>query len=117
MTNLIKAAAVTAALTLAGTAAMAENSFGLQHGVDGDSAVTIDMVTSDTAGVVGIYDYTGGEFGALLGMAEVNAGANPDLNIVLDNNIASEMAAVLYNGELTEPANSAAWIELEVEDS
>jgi hypothetical protein len=117
MTNLMKTTAFAAAIALAGTAATAESYFGQQYAVDGDSAITLELVTAENAGMVAIYDYTGGEFGDLLGMVEVNAGANDEVVIPLDNNIAKELAAVLYAGEITTPGESAAWIELEVEDS
>lgn len=115
MKTLIKSAALASSIALTTTAAMA-NSFALQDNVMDDMTVTIDLVTSNTDGYVVIYDYTGGTFGEALGMEEVNAGANDDVLITLDNNIAQEFAAVLYNGEVTMPADSAAWIELGIND-
>ena len=115
MKTLMKSAALVSAIALTSTAAVA-NSFALQDNVMDDMTVTIDLVTSDTDGYVVIYDYTGGEFGDALGMHEVNAGANDDVIITLDNNIAQEFAAVLYNGEVTMPSKSAAWIELDIKE-
>jgi len=115
MFNLIKTTAAAAALTIAGSAAFANNSFGQQMDLDETSTIGIELVNSETAGTVVIYDYQGGEFGEVLGMAEVNAGANNDVRVILDQPAMDDVAAVLYNGEVTTPADSAAWIEIDIE--
>ncbi|SEW42561.1 hypothetical protein SAMN04488515_2977 [Cognatiyoonia koreensis] len=113
MTNLMKTAAFAAVLGMSATAATAAG-FGFQTTVNDDSAITLDLVRADEAGVVVIYDYTGGEFGDVLGSADINAGANTDVIIPLDNNIAQELAAVIYAGPMSEPSMAANWIELDV---
>lgn len=115
MLNLMKTAAVASALTLAGTAAFANNSFGQQMDImDNASSVAIELVNSNTDGFVVIYDYQGAEFGDVLGMIDVNAGANRDVIIPLDLPTDNDVAAVLYNGDVTTPAEAAAWIEIDV---
>lgn len=116
MTNLMKTTAFAAILGVSATAASAAG-FGFQTTVSDDSAITLDLVRADDAGVVVIYDYTGGEFGDVLGTADLNAGANDDVIIPLDNNIAQELAAVIYAGPMTEPSMAVNWIELDVSDN
>ena len=117
MTNLMKTVALTSALALAGTSAYAVNEFALQDNVMEEGTITIENVTADGAGTVVIYDYNAGEFGEVLGMAEVAEGANRELQIILDQPPVNDVAAVLYVGEVTDPSQAAAWIELDVNDS
>lgn len=115
MNNFMKSTAIVAALGM-GTAAAAAGNFGFQTIVNDDSAITIDLVRTESAGILAIYDYSGGEFGDLLGTTELNAGANSDVNVTLDNNVAVELAAVIYEGELTTPTLASGWMELTVEE-
>lgn len=115
MFNLIKTTAVATALTLGGTAAFADNAFGQQMDLMDGSSINIELVNSETDGMVVIYDYHGAEFGDVLGMIDVNAGANRNVIIPLDLPATSDVAAVLYNGEATNPSDAAAWIEVNVE--
>lgn len=115
MFNFAKATALVAALGT-GTAATAVGSFGFQTIVEDDSTITLDLIRSDEAGIVAIYDYSTGEFGEVLGTAPINAGANADVLIQLDPNTASTLAAVIYEGELTDPTMASGWIELDVSD-
>lgn len=116
MKNLMKTAALVAVLGASTTAATAAG-FGYQTTVDDSGAITLNLVRADEAGVVVIYDYTGGEFGDVLGTADLNAGVNPDVVIPLDNNIAQDLAAVIYAGPMSEPSMAANWIELDVSDN
>ena len=117
MTNFAKTTALVAALGM-GSAAAADGWFGLQSTVDDNSSITLDLVRTDADGFVAIYDYSTGEFGEMLGMAEVNAGANADVNVPLDVNVAQTLAAVIFEGEIGDPAIATGFIELDVaEDS
>ncbi len=115
MTNLMKSTALIAALSL-GTVAAAEGNFGFQTLVQDDSSITISLVRTTAAGVLAIYDYSGGEFGDLLGTADLNAGANSDVNVTLDPNNTTLLAALIYEGEVTTPDMATGWIELDVQD-
>lgn len=114
MTNLFKTVALTSAIALSATSAFAVNEFALQDNVMEEGTITIENVTADGAGTVVIYDYNAGEFGAPLGMVEVAEGANRELQINLDQPPVNDVAAVLYIGEVTDPTQAAAWIELDV---
>lgn len=115
MKNLMKSTALVAALGL-GTAVAADANFGFQTTVADDSSIQIDLVRTADAGVLAIYDYSTGEFGDLLGTVELNAGANADVIVPLDANTADTVAAVIYEGELTDPTMASNWIELDVSD-
>ncbi len=115
MTNIMKSTALIAALSL-GTAATANGTFGFQTQVQSDSSITIDLVRTSSTGVLAIYDYSTGEFGELLGTADLNAGANVDVLVTLDVNTASQLAAVIYEGEMQTPATATGWVELDVSD-
>lgn len=117
MFNLVKTTALVAALGT-GTTAAADAWFGSQSIVEDDSSIVLDLVRTDEAGIVAIYDFTGGEFGEILGTASLNAGANNDVNVPLDLNNAQTLAAVIYQGDVSEPTMAANWIELDIsEDS
>ena len=138
MTNIMKSTALIAALSL-GTAATAEGTFGFQTIEDDDSSIItqlqkfgqtqnflkrfgdrgvdeFDLVRTSSAGVLAIYDYSTGEFGELLGTADLNAGANADVNVTLDPNNANQLAAVIYEGEIQTPAMASGWMELDISD-
>lgn len=115
MKNLMKSTALVAALTM-GTAATAAGSFGFQTTVEEDSTIMIDLVRTNEAGVLAIYDYSTGDFGELLGTVDLNAGANADVIVPLDVNRADTLAAVIYEGDLTEPTMASGWIELDVQE-
>ncbi|WP_458789680.1 DUF7282 domain-containing protein [Yoonia sp. MH D7] len=113
MTNIMKTTAVAALLAFGATGVSAA-SFGYQTLVDESGSITLKLVRADEAGVVVIYDYTGGEFGEVLGTSELNEGANTDVIVALNNNTAVDMAAVIYSGPMTDPTMAAGWIELDV---
>lgn len=115
MTNLMKSVAA-AALIAASTTVATAAGFGIQTTVEDDSSITLDRVRADADGVVVIYDYSGGDFGAVLGSADLNSGANVDVRVQLDPNIAQTLAAVIYEGPMTEPSMAVDWIELDISD-
>ncbi len=109
----MKTTAFAAIMALMTTGASAAG-FGYQTLVDSNGSITLQLVRADEAGVVVIYDYTGGEFGEILGSSEIAAGANVDLMVMLENNAATDLAAVIYAGPMTEPSMAVNWIELDV---
>lgn len=115
MTNIFKSTALIAALSL-GSAATAESTFGFQTQVEDDSSIMLDLVRTEAAGVVAIYDYSNGEFGELLGSTPLAEGANTDVLVQLDVNTAQQLAAVIYEGDLSDPTMASNWIELDVSD-
>jgi hypothetical protein len=109
----MKTTALIAALSL-GTAATASNTFGFQATVEDDSSIMIDLVNTSAAGTLAVYDYSTGEFGMLLGTVPLSAGANTDVTVPLDANSANEVAAVIYEGDVTSPSMAAGWVQLRV---
>src|SRR5688572_17273474 len=69
------------AITGTATIALADNSFSYGRLQPTASSVYFDLVTSDAAGVVEIYDYHGYQVGKLLGSQPVALGSNPGLRI------------------------------------
>ncbi|SMY09655.1 DUF7282 domain-containing protein [Flavimaricola marinus] len=100
-----------------GTAALAENSFLYQEADQmlPASTIMINGVTAEADGVVAIYDYSTGEYGDLLGMEAVFAGANSDVNVELQVPAVSDVVAVLYEGGVKAPAMGVAMLEIELE--
>lgn len=115
MTNILKTTALIAALSI-GTTAVANGTFGFQTTVSDDDSITIDLVRASDAGVLAIYDYTNGEFGDLLGTTDLNAGVNDDVVVNLDTNVADQLAAVIYAGDVSTPDMASGWMELDVSD-
>ena len=97
------------ALALASTATIASaNSFiGYEGTQDRDFQIELDLVSSEFAGVVEIYEAGSGE---LLGTQAVNAGANADVFIRLDSRPTGNVNAVLVaNGEVLD----SQWIRID----
>ena len=115
MTNLMKTTALVAALGM-GTAAAADGTFGFQTTVEDDSTIMIDLVRTSEAGILAIYDYSTGDFGELLGFTELNAGANADVIVPVEHNGAEQLAAVIYEGDLSDPTMASGWMELDVSE-
>ena len=71
------------AATIAGTAsiASADSYFQLNERLQSSSILDLGTVRSEAAGVVEIYNYSGGQVGALLGTEAVNMGANSDVRV------------------------------------
>lgn len=71
-----------AAVATLGTASLADSSyFAFQDTLEDRAVLDIGTVTSAGNGVVEIYDYHGGQIGALLGTEEIHAGANSDVQV------------------------------------
>ena len=80
----MKRAALFTALTLAAAPVFASGTaFGVVPQQDMKGQIELPMVRSATSGVVSIYNFHGGERGALLGQTAVNAGANVDVTVDL----------------------------------
>lgn len=99
-----------------GTAALAQNAFLYQEGAQMQpaTAITINGVTAEADGVVAIYDYTAGEYGDLLGMQAVFAGANADVTVPLQVPALQDVAAVLYQGGVKTPESGLAMLEIDI---
>lgn len=109
--------ASTAAAALIATSAMADGYFTILEGASqmDDSTVELGTVTADMDGTVVIYDYHGGEFGDMLGSEMVSAGANSDVRVDVTPSGGTTVAAVLYNGEPTTPADAVDWVQIELD--
>ena len=97
------------ALALASTATIASaNSYiGYEGTQDRDFQIELDLVTSEFAGVVEIYEAGSGD---LLGTEPVNAGANRSVFIKLDSRPTGNVNAVLVaNGEVQDTR----WIRID----
>jgi len=115
MFNFMKTTAIVAALGT-GTAAAADGWFGYQTTVSEDSSITLDLVRTNADGFVAVYDFSTGDFGEMLGTAELTAGANDDVTVPLGENDAQTLAAVIFEGEMSDPAMATNYIELDVAD-
>ena len=91
----IKTLALAAATVAITAGAASANTFGFQESVEDRNSIELNLVTAAADGVVEIYNYTGGEQGALLGSTMVNAGANDDLRINTGNGFKTDVLAVL----------------------
>lgn len=117
MNTFMKATAVAATLAIGATASFAAPNFGFQTRVSDDNSIDLRLINTDAEGFVVVYDYSGGEFGEVMGMQPLAAGANPDVTVTLDPAIQTAlMAAVVYTGPVTNPMEADAWIELEVDE-
>lgn len=68
-----------------------------------DTRVELGNVRAESAGVVEIYSYHGGELGALLGSEAVAAGVNFDVEFGIDRAIQTDALAVLkVNGQIVD---------------
>lgn len=85
------------AATIAGTAsiASADSYFQLNERLQSSSILDLGTVRSEAAGVVEIYDYSGGQVGALLGTEAVNMGANSDVRVNAPLRTAENVIALL----------------------
>jgi len=90
------AIAAAAVATLA-TAATAQTSyFQFQEALEEtNSVLELGSVTSAGNGIVEIYDYRGGELGALLGTESVRQGANADVRVGVSRNVDFDVIALL----------------------
>lgn len=91
--KLIALAAVTAAITATSAAAESYISFG--ETLDNSSVLELGTVKAEANGVVEIYNYAGGEVGALLGAEPVSAGANSNVRVQIGSHYLNDVIAVL----------------------
>ena len=99
--TLIKSIALAAA-TIAATAsfASANNAFPTGETFEASDTFRFDVLRAEGAGVLAIYDYTGGERGRLLGTEDVRAGVNTDVKVNLGLGAFQDVLAVLsVNGQ------------------
>lgn len=103
--------ATAAALMTTAGVATADSYFGVTGEMEEGTTLTIDNVTAESAGTLDVYDYHTGERGELLASVDLNAGANSDVRVDLDQEPRSDvMAVVMIDGEM------AAMTEIEIED-
>ena len=92
-----------AAATVAATASMAQadNYFSFGEVLDGTHSFDLGTVRAAADGVIEIYNYAGGQQGALIGSTSVNAGANQDVRVQVTPSAYSDVLAVLkVNGQV-----------------
>ena len=90
------------AATIAGTAsiASADSYFQFNETLQDSSVLDLGTVSSEAAGVVEVYDFSGGQIGTLLGTEAVNLGANADVRVNAPLRNGDNVIAVLkINGE------------------
>lgn len=90
-----------AAAAIVGTASFAtasENYFSLNDKAAAGSSINLGVVRAASDGVVEIYDYRGGELGALLGTERVKAGANREVKVTVGAPPLYDVIAVLNVG-------------------
>ena len=99
MTFSLKPLAAAALVAVAGSAAVADSGYILQGEAQKlKTSVTLDLVNTDTDATVEVYDFHGGERGALLGTAPVKAGATTDVFVRFTRPASKSAVAVLNQG-------------------
>lgn len=96
MTYSFKTLAAAAVVAVAGSAAVAGPNLifpGSSNEVK--SVATVDLVRADENATLEVYDFHGGERGALLGSTDVNAGANTNVKVQLSQNALNDVQYVL----------------------
>ncbi|SMY06037.1 hypothetical protein [Flavimaricola marinus] len=92
-----------AAATAAATASIAQaevSYFTFGESLEASSNLDLGTIRSSGEGVVEIYDYRGGEQGALLGSTVVHAGANQDVRVFVGQDPKADVLAVIkVNGQ------------------
>ena len=89
------ALASVAAIAVAGSASASNYILDLDASADRGSLIELQTVRADMAGTIEIYDFNAGEQGELLGMTDVQAGANSDVRINLRGQVINDVLAVL----------------------
>ena len=91
--KMIALAAATVAATA--SAASADNYFAFGDRLENSSTLELGTIRAAADGVVEIYDGRFGDLGALLGHAEVAAGANKDVRVIVGHGPDADVIAVL----------------------
>ncbi|WP_460275579.1 hypothetical protein [Celeribacter sp. ULVN23_4] len=96
MTFSLKTLSAAALVAVAGSAAFAGPNY-IMPGSQNDlkNVASVDLVRADENSTLQVYDFHGGERGALLGSTDVNAGANTDVKVRLSSHPASSVEFVL----------------------
>ncbi len=95
--KLVKISLIAATIAAGATAASAANYFSINSGIDAfDTVVDLNVVRSDQAGVVQILDADGN----VLGMTDVNAGANQDLRVSIKPTTDDLTLQLLHGGSV-----------------
>lgn len=76
-------------------AAPTSSYFGFQGDQDAGSTIDIDLVVSETAGVLEIYDFRKGVQGELLAVEDIRSGANTGVKVGVRNTVLGDVIAVL----------------------
>jgi len=90
----IKTIVLAAAASVAFASVASADAFSFNNNVEG-STVELGQVTASNAGVISLYDFHGGQQGALLGTQDVTAGANFDVRVKLGRPAINDVVAVL----------------------
>ncbi|MEL6958137.1 MAG: hypothetical protein AAGL89_04180 [Pseudomonadota bacterium] len=98
-TSLIAAAAVATSFSAASADSYISN-FVVEQ--DRDSLIELGTVRAAGEGVVEIYNYHGGELGALLGTEAVTAGANLDVDVNVVRPTTDAIAVLKVGGEIVD---------------
>ena len=86
-------AAATVAMTA--SAASADSFFSFGETLDDRSVVELGTVKAQGDGIVEIYNFAGGQQGALLGSEAVTAGANKNVRVQIGTHYLNDVIAVL----------------------
>lgn len=84
-----------AAVAITATSAAADSYFSFGETLEDSAVVELGTVKAQDDGVVEIYNYAGGQVGALLGTEAVNAGANSDVRVQIGSHNLFDVIAVL----------------------
>ena len=85
----------TAAAAITATAASADSYFSLGETLEDSATLELGTIKSQGDGVVEIYNYAGGQVGALLGTEAVTAGANQDVRVKIGSHYLNDVIAIL----------------------
>lgn len=86
---------IAAAATVAMASTASANGFSFNEMELSGSTADLGQISTDGNASVALYDFHGGEQGALLGMQELSAGANYDVRVTLGQRPINDVVAVL----------------------
>jgi len=84
-----------AAVAMTASAASADSFFSFGETLEDRATVELGVVKAEAGGTVEIYNFAGGEQGALLGMTDVHAGANKNVRVNIGSHYLNDVIAVL----------------------